>query len=72
MGIGIIELAIILIVTGFIPFVIAFIDILKNDFAGNNKMVWLLAVILVPILGSIAYFTIGRKQRICRDQGSRA
>jgi hypothetical protein len=63
---GIIELAMVLFLLGFIPFIIAFIDILKNDFEGSNKLIWLLAVIFVPVIGSIAYFVIGKKQRIVK------
>lgn len=63
---GILELAMVLSLLGFIPFIIAFIDILKNDFEGYNKIIWLLAVIFVPLIGSIAYFVIGKKQRIVK------
>ena len=63
---GIIELAMVLILLGFIPFIIAFIDILKNDFEGSNKLIWLLAVIFVPVIGSIVYFVIGKKQRVVK------
>ena len=63
---GIIELAMVLFLLGFVPFIIAFIDILKNDFEGSNKLIWLLAVIFVPVIGSIAYFVIGKKQRIVK------
>jgi len=61
---GIIELIMILFLIGFIPFIIAFIDILKNEFEGYNKLIWLLAVLFAPLIGSIAYFMIGKKQRI--------
>jgi len=61
---GIIELIMILFLIGFIPFIIAFIDILKNEFEGYNKLIWLLAVLFAPLIGSIAYFVIGKKQRI--------
>ncbi len=60
--IGISELFILIIF--FAPALIALIDILKNDFKGNDKIVWLIAVILLPIIGAIAYFFIGRKQKI--------
>ena len=63
---GIFELAMVLFLLGFIPFIIAFIDILKNDFEGSNKLIWLLAVIFVPVIGSIVYFVIGKKQRIVK------
>jgi hypothetical protein len=63
---GIIELAMVLFLLGFIPFILAFIDILKNDFEGSNKLIWLLAVIFVPLIGSIVYFVIGKKQRIVK------
>ena len=63
---GIIELAMVLFLLGFVPFIIAFIDILKNDFEGSNKLIWLLAVIFVPVIGSIVYFVIGKKQRVVK------
>ena len=61
---GLIELIMILFLIGFIPFIIAFIDILKNEFEGYNKLIWLLAVLFAPLIGSIAYFIIGKKQRV--------
>jgi hypothetical protein len=61
---GLIELIMILFLIGFIPFIIAFIDILKNEFTGYNKLIWLLAVLFAPLIGSIAYFIIGKKQRV--------
>jgi hypothetical protein len=42
----------------------ALIDILKHEFTGSNKVVWLLMVIFIPILGQILYFIIGQKQKI--------
>lgn len=43
---------------------IAIIDIIRNEFKGNDKLMWVLIVIFFNILGSILYFSIGRKQRI--------
>jgi hypothetical protein len=63
--IGILELLIILIFC--VPWLIAFIDILRNDFQGHAKMIWLIAVILVPFLGAMAYFIMGRKQKIKKE-----
>jgi len=63
--IGIYELAVLIfLLLIFLPFVMAFIDILRSDFSGNNKIVWLLAVIFVPLIGAVAYLIIGRKQKI--------
>jgi Phospholipase_D-nuclease N-terminal len=64
MGIGIYELIILLVL--FVPWIIALVDVLRNEFTGYNKIVWLLAVIFVPLIGAIAYFLIGRKQRVAR------
>ncbi|HCY77715.1 MAG TPA: hypothetical protein DHV28_17525 [Ignavibacteriales bacterium] len=63
MGLGLIEIIMILFLIGFIPFIFAFIDILKNEFTGSNKLIWLLAVLFAPVIGSIAYFFIGTKQK---------
>ena len=43
---------------------IALIDILTHRFSENNKIILILVVIFIPLLGSILYFVIGRKQRI--------
>jgi hypothetical protein len=40
------------------------IDILKNSFEKNDKIVWILVVVLVPLLGSILYIFIGRKRKL--------
>ena len=45
-------------------FLIAAIDILKNQFAsGIEKVLWFQLVILVPLAGPIVYLAIGRKQK---------
>ena len=64
-GLGLPELIVLFIL--FVPIglmLIAFVDILNSEFTGSNKIVWLLAVILVPLVGPIAYFFIGRKQKV--------
>jgi len=40
------------------------IDVLKSEFSGSSKIVWLLVLFFLAILGSILYVAIGRKQRI--------
>jgi len=47
-----------------ILWIIALIDILKSDFQGNNKIIWVLVVIFLPIIGAILYFIIGKNQKI--------
>jgi hypothetical protein len=64
MGISIYEIAVLLVLFGFIIGIIAFIDVLRNEFTGFNKLIWLLAVLLAPVIGPLAYFFLGRKQRI--------
>jgi len=40
------------------------IDILKNSFNGNDKVIWVLVILFVPIVGSLLYLFIGRKQKL--------
>lgn len=66
-GIGVPELIVLFFLfLIFLPFLLAFIDILRSNFEGNNKIVWLLALIFVPFIGAIAYFVFGRKQKIAK------
>ena len=63
--IGAWQLIIIFIVLlGIIPTIIALVDILKSEFTGNNKIVWVLVVLFANFFGAILYFLIGRKQKI--------
>ncbi len=44
---------------------IPLIDILRSSFPStNDKLLWILIVLLLPVIGAILYFAIGRKQRI--------
>ncbi|WMI65455.1 PLD nuclease N-terminal domain-containing protein [Aestuariibaculum sp. YM273] len=43
------------------------IDILKNKFAQNDKIIWVLVVILIPFVGSLLYLFIGRNKKLKLD-----
>ena len=53
----------IMFITGVLP-ILALIDILKSEFVGNNKIMWVLIVLFMNIIGSILYFLIGKNQKI--------
>ena len=55
---------IIVIALGFLPTVLALIDILKSEFQGNSKLIWLLVVLFLNLFGAILYFLIGKEQKI--------
>lgn len=45
--------------------IIALVDILKSDFKdGLTKVIWLVLIIVLPFLGMILYFIIGRNQKL--------
>jgi len=51
----------------FLIVVIALVDIIRNEFEpSHNKLIWVIVVILMPVLGSILYYFLGRNQRIKR------
>lgn len=54
----------IFIIFTFILYIYILIDILKHEFTGYNKIIWLLAIIFFPVLGAILYLVFGRSQRI--------
>ena len=51
-------------ITAFVFWLWVLIDILKSEFKGSNKIVWLIAVILLPLLGAVLYWFIGREQKV--------
>lgn len=44
--------------------IIALVDILKSEFEGNNKIIWVLVLLFLWIIGAILYYFIGRDQKI--------
>ncbi|MFC3416265.1 PLDc N-terminal domain-containing protein [Algoriphagus hitonicola] len=55
-GLGIIGLAI---------YAYTIYDVVISNFANSNdKIIWILIVILVPLLGTILWFLVGRGKRI--------
>lgn len=42
---------------------LALISALMSDFPGNDKILWVLIILLLPFLGSVLYFLIGRGKR---------
>lgn len=44
----------------FVLWLWALIDCLRSP--GGNKIVWILVIILLPILGSLLYFLIGKSR----------
>jgi cytochrome bd-type quinol oxidase subunit 2 len=59
---GMLVLIVFLICIGL--YLYTLIDILKSEFTNSiDKLVWLIAVIFLPILGIVLYFFIGKKQK---------
>ena len=42
---------------------VALIDILTSEFETNDKLIWVFVVLLLPFLGPVLYFLIGRKKK---------
>ena len=53
-----------LILLGMLLPLFALIDIVRSEFEGNNKLMWVLIVVFVNFIGALLYFAIGRNQRI--------
>ena len=42
--------------------IIALVDCLKSDAATEKKLLWILLIVILPILGMILYFLLGKKK----------
>jgi phospholipase D-like protein len=53
-------------VVAVIAWVIAVVDMVRrrDGFARNQLVAWVLLVVLLPILGTVLYFAIGRKPAV--------
>ena len=43
----------------FVLWIVALVDCIKSS--NPNKVVWIIVIILLPFLGSILYFLLGRR-----------
>lgn len=63
-GIGILFVCFLFLVPTAI-WIWAIVDAAKSEFKdGNTKIVWVLIIVLLPFIGTILYFAIGRSQRM--------
>ena len=44
--------------------IMALVDILKSNFGGNDKLIWIIIVMLGSFVGALLYYLIGRKKKI--------
>lgn len=50
-----------------ILWIAALIDVAKSEFRGpNDKLVWIVVVVVAGFIGAIVYFAVGRSQKISR------
>lgn len=54
----------IFVIFTFILYIYILIVILKHEFTGYNKIIWILVLIFFPVLGALLYLAFGRSQRI--------
>ena len=62
---GLLIWQILMILAVILP-IIALIDILRNEFKGNNKLIWILVILFTSLVGVLLYFRYGTKQKITR------
>lgn len=41
--------------------IVAIVDVLKSSKAGTQKLLWVILIILLPVIGLILYYLLGRK-----------
>ena len=54
-------LILMIVLLGVLLTIFALVDVLKKEFSGQNKIVWLLVVLFTNIFGAILYILIGIK-----------
>ena len=42
--------------------IIALVDVLKSAKDAGNKALWIILILLLPVIGMVLYFLIGKKQ----------
>ncbi len=52
-----------LMVAIFILPIIALVHMLRHDFRGKHRLVWVLIILFLPLFGPILYFIMGKRYR---------
>jgi len=58
---------VLILIPVLILWIAALVDVLRNRFRDNDKLIWVLVVLFLPILGALLYFGIGSRQKIKED-----
>lgn len=66
------ELLLLIFLVAGILWALALVNILKKEFKGNDKLIWIIVVVFLPIIGTLLYFFVGRKQSISGKQSGGA
>lgn len=61
--IGAWQLSLLLLIVFAIP-LLAIIDILRHRFKDNEKLIWVLVVLFMPLVSALLYLALGRNKRI--------
>lgn len=61
LGLGLFQM--LLLITAILP-IVALISIMKNEFPNNDKLIWVLVTLFLPLIGALLYFFIGRNKRL--------
>ena len=64
MGLLVSSFLMIFVVFTFVLYIYILIDIIKHEFTGYNKIIWILVLIFFPVLGAILYLVFGKSRRI--------
>ena len=52
----------ILVILAAIIVITAFLDVIGNKrLSGNDKIIWIIFIVVAPIIGSLVYFILGKK-----------
>lgn len=53
------------VILAFCVWLVVLFDIVRNHFEpSNEKLTWLMLVILLPVVGAVLYLAIGRSQKV--------
>ncbi|MAZ26163.1 MAG: hypothetical protein CL868_03670 [Cytophagaceae bacterium] len=56
------------IIIGYILNIICLFDISKLKYKGETKMFWIVILLMIPLMGGLAYLVGGRKQRVHEEE----
>ena len=49
-------------IIGLVVAIVGILDVVKSSMTGGNKALWIILIVVLPVIGFVIYWFVGRKK----------